>query len=128
MTFLEMYLLAMAGFLFHLSKVWLSALDRKEQFITQKTIVWIGSNLLAALILVYIAPTLPPDLFVVSPLSVVLIGFFNSSMLGGFINTKRPKNAEEIALMGDDGDGDTGGSNPPPDKPKPPVPPGGGQP
>lgn len=139
MTILEQLLLAYAGFLFHLLKIYQANLKRKETFINQQLLVWSISNLLAATLLVYIGGTLPPDLLVMSPLTCVMIGFFGSSMLSGFINIKKPKGFESVEFETEDvvagtktkgkietvqtndaGDGgDTGGSNPPPDKPRP---------
>lgn len=143
MSILEQLLLAYAGFLFHLLKIYQANVKRKETFINQQLLVWVLSNLLAATLLIYIGGTLPPDLLVMSPLTCVIIGFFGSSMLSGFINIKKPKGFESLeydtedpvtgiktktkfesqTTTTDDGgstnSGDTGGSNPPPDKPRP---------
>lgn len=129
MELIEQLLLAYAGFLFHLLKLWYAATNRKEGFINKQLGIWVAMNLLASSLLVYIGGSLPPDLIVMSPLTCIIIGFFGSSMLSGFIQVKRPKSTSNDSLQayseGDGGDGDdTGGTNPPPDKPKPPKPPG----
>ena len=92
--YLENYILAIVGFLFHFLKMWLTSLNRKEDFITKPVIIWAAMNLLAAATLVYIGERLPSDLIVMSPLTCVIIGVSGSSMLSGFINIKRPKDLE----------------------------------
>lgn len=92
--FIENYLLALGGFLFHFLKMWMTSLNRKENFLTKPTYLWIASNILAAAILIYIGDRLPPDLIVMSPLTCLIIGAFGSSMLSGFINVKKPKDLE----------------------------------
>lgn len=121
--FLEQYLLCGAGLLLHFLKMWYSAVTRKDKFITQKTVLFCAINIISAGILIYIGRTLPPEILVMSPITCVLIGFSGSSMLAGVLNTKRTKTAgviyeEETTILNDEGD-DTGGSNPPPNKPKP---------
>lgn len=92
--FIENYLLALGGFLFHFLKMWMSALNRKENFLNKPMYLWIAMNLLASCILVYIGPTLPPELIVMSPLTCVLIGVSSSSTLSGIIKIKQPKDLE----------------------------------
>jgi hypothetical protein len=129
--FLEYFLLALAGFIFHFLKLLYTSLNRKEKFLSHRLLVWSLMNILAAAILVYIGESLPPEILVMSPIACVLIGFSGSSMLSGFINVKTPKSktgnaVTDFELYTEEGeDDDTGGSNPPPDKPKPPTPPGG---
>lgn len=128
--FVEHFLLALGGFVFHFLKLLYTSLNRKEKFLSAKLLVWSLMNVLAALLLVYIGDSLPPELIVMSPITCILIGFSGSSMLSGFIQVKTPKTSKrnastdfELYTEEDEGD-DTGGSNPPPDKPKPPTPPG----
>ena len=92
--YLENYILAIGGFLFHLLKMWLTSVNRKENFITKPTLIWVGMNLVAGALLIYIGERLPADLIVMSPLTCVIIGVTGSSMLAGFINVKRPKDLE----------------------------------
>jgi uncharacterized membrane-anchored protein len=88
---IEQILLAFAGYLFHLLKMYQESLKRNEEFIKKPMIVSVAANVLAICILVYIGGTLPADLIVMSPLTCVIIGSFASSMLSGFINVKKPK-------------------------------------
>ena len=87
-------LLAFAGHAFYLSKLWGESIKRKEEFITKSFIASEISNVIAIPIMVYIAPTLPPELFIMSPIGAIIIGWLGSSMLGGFINVKKPKDIE----------------------------------
>lgn len=125
MSFIEMYLLALGGVLIHFLKMWLQAEKRKEKFLSRPTILLLTLNLLSSALLIYIGPTLPPELVVMSPLTCVLMGIFGSSMLTGLVNARRPKNANDEQTFLFSEDDDTGGSNPPPNKPKPPTPPSG---
>lgn len=102
-SYLENYLLALAGFLFHFLKMWYTSTMRKEGFLTKPTVIWAIMNILASAILVYIGGTLPPDLIVMSPLTCVMMGVFGSSMLSGFINVKKPKDLETLTVEGTDG-------------------------
>ena len=84
-------LLALAGFVFHLLKQWLENEKRGEKFNLKHTLIFVAMNIVAIPVLIYIGSTLPPDLLTMSPLTCVIIGSFGSSMLAGFINTKKPK-------------------------------------
>lgn len=92
--FLENYLLALGGFLVHFLKMWYTSTLRKESFLNKPMYIWIAMNLLSSAILIYIGPTLPPDMIVMSPLTSVLIGMSSSSMLAGVIKIKQPKDIE----------------------------------
>lgn len=96
--FIENYALALGGFLFHFLKMWMTSLNRKEAFLTKPVYLWVAMNLLASAILIYIGPTLPPELIVMSPLTCVLMGLSGSSMLAGIINIKKPKDIEITTL------------------------------
>lgn len=91
--FIEYMLLAIGGHAFHLAKMYNTSIQRKETFITKGFLANEISNLIAIPLLVYIGPTLPPELFVMSPITAVVIGFAASSLLAGFINVKKPKDA-----------------------------------
>lgn len=84
-------LLALAGFVFHLLKQWLENEKRGDKFNVKHTLIFVAMNIVAIPVLIYIGGTLPADLIVMSPLTCVIIGAFGSSMLAGFINTKKPK-------------------------------------
>ena len=87
-------LLAFGGFAFHLLKQWGENIKRKDKFDNRLLVISIAMNLIAIPILVFIGGTLPADLLVMSPLTCVIIGAFGSSMLAGFINTKKPPMTE----------------------------------
>lgn len=89
--FIEYLLLAIGGHLFHLAKTYAAAVKRNEEYVTKAFVANEVSNLIAIPLLCYIGPTLPPDLFVMSPITAIVIGFAASSLLGGFINVKKPK-------------------------------------
>src|SRR5574342_33260 len=89
--FAEYLILAIGGYFCHLLKQYLQSINRNEEFINKKLKVTIALNLIAIPLLVYVAPTLPPELFVMSPISAIVIGWFNSSLLAGLINVKKPK-------------------------------------
>lgn len=89
--FIEYLLLALGGHAFHLAKMYNTSVQRKEQFITRGFIANEISNVIAIPLLCYVGPTLPPDLFVMSPVTAIVIGFAASSLLAGFINVKKPK-------------------------------------
>lgn len=92
--FLENYLLALGGFLFHFLKMWYTSTLRKEGFLNKPMYIWIAMNILATCLLVYIGPTLPPEIIVMSPVTSILMGISGSSVLAGVINIKRPKDIE----------------------------------
>lgn len=92
--FIENILLAFGGYLFHLLKMYQSSLTRKEEFITKPFLVSVAANVLAIFLMIYVGGTLPPDLFSMAPLNVLILGFFGSSMLSGFINIKKPKSID----------------------------------
>lgn len=91
----ESMILAVAGYAFHLLKLWHEATKRNEEFVNRAFFISVPMNLLSIGILVYIGDKLPEDLIVMSPLTAVIIGFFSSSLLAGFINVKKPKIEEQ---------------------------------
>lgn len=91
LTFPLQLLLAFGGFLFHLLKQWQESVKRNEVFIVKSFIISIGMNVIAIPILIFIGGTLSSDLIVMSPLTCVIMGYSGSSMLDGFVNTKKPK-------------------------------------
>lgn len=95
MTMPEQMLLATGGFIFHGLKQLYESVRRKESFNPKLVAIFIVMNLIAIPILVYVGDTLPHDLIVMSPLTCVIMGAFGSSMLAGFINTKKPKEVED---------------------------------
>ena len=96
MNFYEQLGLAFGGYVFHMLKMYLVALKRKEKFIREIFLVNIALNVIAIFIMVYIGGSLPPDLIVMSPLTCVIMGSFGSSMLAGIINLKKPKDINEV--------------------------------
>ncbi len=96
MNYWESILLATGGYVIHLLKMWLESIKRKEDFVVKTFIIGIAMNLISMAILIYIGRTLPPDLLTMSPLTCVLIGSFNSSMLAGIINLKKPKDINDV--------------------------------
>ena len=87
----EQMLLAFAGFAFHMLKQWHENEKRGDKFNIKHTLIFCAMNMIAIPVLIYIGNSLPADLIVMSPLTCVIIGSFGSSMLSGFINTKKPK-------------------------------------
>jgi len=83
-------LLAFGGFLFHILKQAGENVKRKETFDKRLMFIHVAMNLIAIPILIFIGGTLPSDLLVMSPLTCVIIGAMGSSILSGFINTKKP--------------------------------------
>lgn len=96
MNFYEQLLLAFGGYAVHLLKMWGTAIKRKEKFIKETFFISIAMNVISVFILIYICDSLPPELIVMSPLTCVIIGWFNSSMLTGFVNIKKPKDINEV--------------------------------
>jgi hypothetical protein len=96
MNFYEQLLLAFGGYAVHMLKLWGEAIKRKEKFIKDAFFVNMATNVISIFILVYILDTLPPELIVMTPLTCVIAGWFNSSMLTGFINIKKPKDINEV--------------------------------
>lgn len=115
LNFWMQMLLAFGGFAFHLLKQWGENIKRKDKFDNKLLAISVAMNVIAIPILVFIGGTLPADLLVMSPLTCVIIGAFGSSMLAGFINTKKPTMSEAETFGSDDGPG----SNPPPPPPPP---------
>lgn len=93
--FIEQILLAGGGYAFHLLKQYQESIKRKEDFITKMMVVSVLSNILSILLLINVGKQLPPDLIVMSPFTCIIIGYFGSSMLSGFINVKKPNNEKE---------------------------------
>lgn len=91
----EHLLLALGGYIIHLLKLWGEAVKRKERFVKDAFFISIAMNVISVFILIYICESLPPELIVMSPLTCVIIGTFNSSMLSGFVNIKKPKDINE---------------------------------
>ncbi len=96
MNFYEQLLLATGGYAIHLLKMWGESIKRKEKFIRETFFISIAMNVISIFILVYIGDSMPVDILVMSPLTCVMIGTFNSSMLSGIINIKKPKDINEI--------------------------------
>lgn len=92
----ENLLLALGGYAIHLLKLWGESIRRKEKFVKETFYISIAMNVISIFILVYICESLPPELIVMSPLTCVIIGTFNSSMLSGFVNIKKPKDINEV--------------------------------
>lgn len=88
-------LLAFGGFIFHLLKQWNESIKRKEVFIVKSFVISIAMNLVSIPIIIYLGNTMSSDLIVMSPLTCVMAGVFGSSMLSGFINSKKPKEIVE---------------------------------
>jgi len=88
-------LLAFGGFLFHMLKQVGENIKRKEKFDKRLLAIHVAMNLIAIPILIFIGGTLPEDLLVMSPLTCVIIGAMGSSILSGFINTKKPGNVSD---------------------------------
>jgi small basic protein len=95
MNFYEQLLLAMGGYTIHILKMWLESIKRNEKFNKETFLISIAINVISIVLLVYIGGSLPSDLLVMSPMTCVMIGTFNSSMLSGFINVKKPKDINE---------------------------------
>ena len=93
--FVIQLLLAFGGYGIYLGKQYIAALKRNEVFIKKIFIVSIIVNILSIVVLVVIGKSLPPELIVMSPLTCVIIGTFNGTMLAGFINAKRPEGTVE---------------------------------
>ncbi len=96
MSFYEQLLLALAGYIIHLLKLWGESIKRKEKFIMDTFYISIAMNVISIFVLVYIGDSLPADLIVMSPLTCVIIGTFGSSMLSGIVNIKKPKDINEV--------------------------------
>jgi small basic protein len=96
MNFYEQLLLATGGYALHLLKMWGESIKRKERFVKDIFFISIAMNVISIFILVYIGDSLPTDVLVMSPLSCVMIGTFNSSMLSGIVNIKKPKDINEV--------------------------------
>lgn len=95
MNFYEQLLLATGGYAIHLLKMWGEAIKRKEKFVKETFYISIAMNVIAIFILVYIGDSMPPELLLMSPITCVVIGWFGSSMLAGFVNIKKPKDINE---------------------------------
>lgn len=76
--------------MFHMLKQVGENIKRKEKFDKRLLAVHVAMNIIAIPILIFIGGTLPEDLLVMSPLTCVIIGAMGSSILSGFINTKKP--------------------------------------
>ena len=96
MNFYEEILLAAGGYAIHLLKQWGESLKRKEKFVKETFFISIAMNVISIFILIYIGDTLPADVLIMSPLTCVIIGSFNSSMLSGIVSIKKPKDINEI--------------------------------
>jgi hypothetical protein len=96
MNFYVQILLAFGGYAIHILKMWAEAIKRKEKFIREPFYISIAMNIISILILIYIGGSLPADILVMSPLTCVIIGSFNSSMLSGIVNLKKPKDINEV--------------------------------
>jgi len=111
--------LAEAGFLFHVLKQYYENNLPIKGKDTNRAVAWIAMNQIAIFLLIYLLPTLPKDVFVMSPLTAVIIGGFANSILSGLMNAKRPNFNNGPEQFGTSGPG--GGTNPPPnDRPSKP--------
>lgn len=96
MNFYAQLLLAIGGYTIHLLKMWMESVKRKEVFISKIFFISIAMNVISIFIMIYIGGSLPPAIVVMSPLTCVIMGYFGSSMLSGFINLKKPKDINEV--------------------------------
>ena len=90
-NFILYLVLAIGGYIFHLSKQYGEAVKRREEFVTKLFLMSVFSNVVAIPLLIYIGDYLPDDLLVMSPVTAVIIGALSSSILSGIIAVKKPK-------------------------------------
>lgn len=88
--FVEYLLLALGGYATHLLKMYIESLKRNEVFIKKIFIASVALNMISILLLTYVGDTLPPEIYVPSPLGAIMVGIFGSSMLSGVVNIKKP--------------------------------------
>jgi hypothetical protein len=81
---------AFLGVLMHFLKTWLAAVRRKEVFFKQETQIYYILNCITAFAVTAIGADMPPDVYVPSPASALLVGISAPSILSGFMRYKAP--------------------------------------
>lgn len=81
---------ACIGLFLHFLKSWLAAKKRSEVFFRQETYLFYLINLISSFVIISLAAELPPEIFIVTRLTAVLVGLSSSSLLSGFMKIKMP--------------------------------------
>jgi hypothetical protein len=80
----------MVGLLIHFLKTWHAAETRGEVFFRRHTVLFYAINLVTTLAFIGVGNEMPPEMYVPSSLSSLMIGLSSSSVLSGFMKMKAP--------------------------------------
>ncbi|WP_407522647.1 hypothetical protein PDL71_15390 [Lacibacter sp. MH-610] len=90
MIHFELYLLGAAGVAIHYFKDWVNHNNKGLSYGWQKAVPMAALSLLTTWLLVYLREDIA-DLFVITPFSTVVLGYFGNSVFFSFVEAKKPK-------------------------------------
>jgi uncharacterized membrane protein len=85
----ELYLLAVVGVLIHHAKTFVEYDKQGKKYEVRKFVPTILLSLLTSTVLVYLRKDIE-SLYVITPFSALIIGYFGNSVLFSFIKAKKP--------------------------------------
>lgn len=94
---MELYALGFAGVAIHYLKDWVKANNAGKTYDLKKSLPTAILSVITTLILVYLREDIKP-IFVVTPLSAVMIGYTGNSLFFSIVDSKKPKiEKDEVA-------------------------------
>lgn len=87
---LELHLLGIAGCLIHYFKEWVNANKKEEHYDLKKALPMAALSMLTTALLIHIKDDLS-QLYPMTRLSVIVLGYFGNSVFFSLMNTKKPK-------------------------------------
>lgn len=87
---IKLLLLGQAGVFIHYFKAWVEANKKEENYNLRKAVPSAALSSIVTAVLVYLKDDIA-DLYVVTPLGAVILGYFGNSAFFSFIETKKPK-------------------------------------
>ena len=90
----ELYLLGIAGVSIHYIKDWVNHNNKGKKYGWQKSIPTMLLSFITTLLVVYLREDIA-DLYVITPFSAVVLGYFGNSVFFSFIDAKKPTAKDE---------------------------------
>lgn len=113
---LELQLLGLLGLVIHYLKNWQEYNLQGKRYEVKKSIPTIILSAVTTGVLIYLRDSIQ-DLYVVTPFSALVIGYFGNSLFFSFISAKAPKPKDEVEKPYDKQDGSKPPEEERPDKP-----------
>ena len=85
----ELYLLGLAGVFIHYFKDWVTHNSKGLAYGWQKSIPTAALSIVTTCVLIYLRDDIS-DLFVITPFSALVLGYFGNSVFFSFVEAKKP--------------------------------------